>query len=53
MSTLAHEGTLYLPAGGTSNPDGSGQEVSTVDVVDVDTGEADMIDLGRPRRTSS
>lgn len=46
VSTLVHEGTLYLPAGATAAPDGSGQEVSTVDVVDVGTGEASVIDLG-------
>lgn len=46
VSILVHQGTLYLPAGATSDPDGSGQEVSTVDVVDVDTGDADQLDLG-------
>ncbi|MCT2178610.1 hypothetical protein M3F63_13250 [Brachybacterium muris] len=46
VSALVHEGTLYLPAGATSDPDGSGQEVSTVDMVDVDTGEAGQVDLG-------
>lgn len=46
VSTLVHDGELYLPAAATSNPDGSGQEVSTVLVVDLVSGTPRTIDLG-------
>ena len=46
VSTLIHDGTLYLPGGATNNPDGSGQEVSTVVTVDLATNTPHTIDLG-------
>lgn len=46
VSTLVHDGELYLPGGSVTNPDGSENEVSTVVVADPGAGTSRTVELG-------
>lgn len=46
VSTLVHAGKLYLPAGAVGDANGNEREVSTLQVVDLDTGTPETLDLG-------